>query len=139
MSTTDHLSKTLSALADPTRRGIIARLAMGDATVNEIAEPYAMSRAAVSKHLKVLEGAGLISKGRESQWRPCHLEGAPLRDVSAWLDEYRKFWDRSLDALESYLEKIQATGAPSSSNVPSRAGREKRAAKRVTKRKRNDQ
>ena len=103
----DRLSATLFALADPTRRGLLARLASGDATVTELAEPYDMSLAAVSKHLKVLEGAGLVSRGREAQWRPCHLEGAPLRAVSEWLDEYRRFWDRNLDSLADYLKAIQ--------------------------------
>ncbi|HEV2675984.1 MAG TPA: metalloregulator ArsR/SmtB family transcription factor [Aliidongia sp.] len=102
----DLLSTTLSALADPTRRGILARLATGDATVTELAEPYAMSLAAVSKHLRVLESAGLISRGREAQWRPCHLEGAPLKAVSDWLDDYRRFWDRSLDQLADYLKTM---------------------------------
>jgi DNA-binding transcriptional ArsR family regulator len=106
----DSLSSTLSALADPTRRGILARLAKGDATVTEIAAPYDMSLAAVSKHLKVLEGAGLISRGREAQWRPCHLEAEPLEAVSAWLDEYRRFWDRSMDSFEEYLKVLQTPG-----------------------------
>lgn len=102
----DTLSATLSALADPTRRGILARLATGDATVGELAKPYEMSLAAVSKHLKVLEGAGLVSRGREAQWRPVHLEAAPLRDVTEWLEEYRRFWDRSLDSLADYLRTM---------------------------------
>src|SRR6185312_1195788 len=100
----DALSSTLFALADPTRRGILARLATGDANVTELAKPYAMSLAAVSKHLKVLEGAGLISRGREAQWRPCHLEADPLQTVSAWLEDYRRFWDRSLDSFAEYLK-----------------------------------
>src|ERR1700730_1152454 len=95
----DRLSSTLFALSDPTRRGILARLATGDATVTELAEPYDMSLAAVSKHLKVLETAGLISRGREAQWRPCHLESGPLEEISLWLEGYRRFWDRSLDGL----------------------------------------
>jgi DNA-binding transcriptional ArsR family regulator len=103
----DRLSATLFALADPTRRGLLARLASGDATVTELAEPYDISLAAVSKHLKVLEGAGLVSRGREAQWRPCRLEGAPLRAVSEWLDDYRRFWDRNLDSLANYLKTIQ--------------------------------
>jgi DNA-binding transcriptional ArsR family regulator len=109
----DPLSSTLFALADPTRRGILARLATGDATVKELAKPYDMSLAAVSKHLKVLEGAGLISRGREAQWRPCHLEAAPLHVVSDWLEDYRRFWDRSLDALDDYLKVMQQTPAAS--------------------------
>jgi DNA-binding transcriptional ArsR family regulator len=103
----DPLSSTLFALADPTRRGILARLATGDATVKELAEPYEMSLAAVSKHLKVLETAGLISCGRDAQWRPRHLEAGPLRDVSDWLESYRRFWDRSLDSLARHLKVMQ--------------------------------
>ena len=103
----DRLSSTLFALADPTRRGILARLASGDATVTELAEPYAMSLAAVSKHLKVLETAGLISCGRDSQWRPRHLEAGPLRDVCEWLESYRRFWDRSLDSLAEHLKVMR--------------------------------
>src|SRR5215469_7420179 len=101
----DPLSSTLFALADPTRRGLLARLARGDATVSELAEPYDMSLAAVSKHLKVLQGAGLISRGREAQWRPCHLEAAPLEPVAAWILDYRRFWERNLDGLGDYLHK----------------------------------
>lgn len=104
---TDALSATLFALADPTRRGLLARLATGDATVTELAKPYDMSLAAVSKHLKVLEGAGLVSRGRQAQWRPCHLEGAPLQAVSDWLDDYRRFWEHNLDSLADYLKTIQ--------------------------------
>ena len=103
----DKLSVTLSALADPTRRGILARLATGEATVKELAEPYEMSLAAVSKHLKVLEGAGLISRGRDAQYRPCKLEAGPLRDVDGWLEAYRRFWEESLDQLEVYLAELQ--------------------------------
>jgi DNA-binding transcriptional ArsR family regulator len=110
----DRLSVTLAALADPTRRGILARLSTGDATVNELAEPYDMSLAAVSKHLKVLEGAGLISRGREAQYRPCHLEAEPLQAVTEWLEEYRRFWDRSLKGLNDYLKTMQQTETPAS-------------------------
>ncbi len=105
--TSDRLSSTLFALADPTRRGILARLATGDATVQELAEPYDMSLAAVSKHLKVLETAGLVSCGREAQWRPRHLEAEPLRDVFEWLESYRRFWDSSLDRLAEHLKVMQ--------------------------------
>jgi DNA-binding transcriptional ArsR family regulator len=104
---TDRLSTTLAALADPTRRGILARLANGELTVNEIAKPYDMSLAAVSKHLKVLEGAGLISRGKEAQWRPCRLEAAPLRDVADFLEFYRAHWEASLDRLDAYLQELQ--------------------------------
>ena len=103
----DKLSLTLSALADPTRRGILARLATGEATVTELAAPYDRSLAAVSKHLKVLEGAGLISRGRDAQYRPCRLEAGPLRDVAGWLEDYRKFWEASLDRLGDYLAELQ--------------------------------
>src|SRR5690349_15797915 len=120
----DRLSGTLSALADPTRRGILARLATGDATVGELAEPYDMSLAAVSKHLKILEGAGLISRGREAQYRPCHLEAAPLQQVEAWLDDYRRFWDRSLDALSDYLKTM--TDPPKSKAQPTSKRRARR-------------
>ncbi|OEO28210.1 transcriptional regulator [Devosia insulae DS-56] len=104
---TDHLSTTLSALADPTRRGILARLSLGEATVSELAEPYDMSMAAVSKHLKVLEKAGLISRGKEAQWRPCRLEAAPMAEVADWVENYRRFWDESLDRLGDYLAELQ--------------------------------
>lgn len=107
---TDALSATLSALADPTRRSILARLARGDSTVSEIAEPYAMTLAAVSKHLKVLESAGLISRSREAQWRRCHLEAKPLRAVAEWVDGYERFWTRNSDSLAAYLSKIQKKG-----------------------------
>ncbi len=103
----DKLSVTLSALADPTRRGILARLAMGNATVTELAEPYDMSLAAVSKHLKVLEGAGLISRGKDAQFRPCKLEAGPLRDIDGWIANYRRFWEESLDQLDVYLAELQ--------------------------------
>lgn len=103
----DRLSTTLFALADPTRRAILARLALGEASVTELAEPFAMSLPAVSKHLKVLERAGLISRGRSAQWRPCRLEAGPLKDVASWLDHYRRFWDESLDRLEDYLRLLQ--------------------------------
>lgn len=103
----ERLSATLFALADPTRRGILARLATGDATVKELAEPYAMSLAAVSKHLKVLESAGLISHGRDAQWRPRHLEAARLEEAYDWLQEFRRFWDRSLDSLAEHLKHMK--------------------------------
>lgn len=105
--TQDQLSTTLSALADPTRRAILARLALGEASVNELAEPFDMSLPAVSKHLKVLEKAGLISRGREAQWRPCKLEAGPLKDLNAWLDNYRQFWEESFDRLDLYLQRLQ--------------------------------
>ena len=103
----DPLSLTLSALADPTRRAILARLTTGEATVNQLAEPFDMSLPAVSKHLKVLERAKLISRGRSAQWRPCRLEPEPLRAVDGWLGDYRKLWEHRLDRLEDYLAAIQ--------------------------------
>ena len=106
-SATDHLSSTLAALADPTRRAILARLAAGQATVTEIAAPFAISMPAVSRHLKVLEHAGLITRGREAQWRPCRITGGPLKDVADWVAHYRKFWTESLDRLDDYLREVQ--------------------------------
>jgi DNA-binding transcriptional ArsR family regulator len=107
----DRLTTTLAALADPTRRAILARLALGETTVGELAEPFAMSLPAVSKHLKVLERAGLISRGRTAQWRPCRLEAGPLKDLSGWLEHYRRFWDESFDRLDEYLDQLQGKGA----------------------------
>jgi DNA-binding transcriptional ArsR family regulator len=104
----DSISCTFSALADPTRRAILARLALGETSVTELAEPFEMSMPAVSKHLRVLETAGLITRGREAQWRPCKLKPQPLREAAAWLDEYRKFWEESFDRLDEYLKKLQA-------------------------------
>src|SRR5437773_5552346 len=103
----DRLSETFSALADPTRRAILARLAAGEATVGELAEPFAMTLPAVSKHLKVLERAGLIARGREAQWRPCRLEAAPLKDAADWIDHYRRFWEESFDRLDEYLSELK--------------------------------
>lgn len=114
----DPLSTTLFALADPTRRGILARLATGDASVSELARPYEMSLAAVSKHLKVLEGAGLISRGRDAQWRPCHLEPAPMQDAFEWLDGYRRFWERSMDSMGDYLRTLQQQAAAPVASAP---------------------
>jgi DNA-binding transcriptional ArsR family regulator len=105
--TSDTLSNTFAALADPTRRAILAKLSLGEASVTALAEPFAMSMPAISKHLKVLERAGLIARGREAQWRPCRLEAAPLKDVSAWVDEYRRFWEESFDRLEEYLQQMK--------------------------------
>jgi DNA-binding transcriptional ArsR family regulator len=104
----DTLSVTLSALADPTRRAILARLARGETTVNEIAKPFDISLPAVSRHLKVLEGAGLISRGREAQWRPCRLEPRALKAVDNWLSRYRRFWSESFDKMDVYLAELKA-------------------------------
>ncbi|QEL24346.1 helix-turn-helix transcriptional regulator [Bosea sp. F3-2] len=105
---TDPLSLTFAALADPTRRAILARLSQGETSVKELAEPFAMSLPAVSKHLKVLERAGLITRGREAQWRPCRLDPGPLQDVSEWLEHYSRFWDQSLGRLDEVLREIKA-------------------------------
>jgi len=105
----DPLTTTFSALADPTRRAILARLISGEASVTQLAEPFSMSLPAVSKHLKVLERAGLIARGREAQWRPCRLAAGPLKDVSDWVEHYRRFWAESFDRLDDYLREVQRT------------------------------
>jgi len=104
----DRLSHTFSALADPTRRAILARLATGETSVTELAEPFDISLPAITKHLKVLERAGLITRSREAQWRPCKLEAEPLQDASAWIEQYRRHWEQRLDRLEEYLRELQA-------------------------------
>ena|ERR1700694_6061084 len=103
----DRLTNTFAALADPTRRAILARLMSGQASVTELAGPFQMTMPAVSKHLKVLEKAGLIARGREAQWRPCRLDGEPLRDVAEWMEPYRRFWDESFERLDDYLQQIK--------------------------------
>ena len=103
----DDLSTTLAALADPTRRAILQRLASGEASVKELAEPFAMTLPAVTKHLKVLQCAGLITQGRRAQWRPCRLEAKPLQEVADWVEQYRRFWDESFDRLDEYLKELQ--------------------------------
>jgi DNA-binding transcriptional ArsR family regulator len=108
----DLLSATFAALADPTRRAILTRLASGETSVTELAEPFAMSLPAVTKHLKVLERAGLITRGRQAQWRPCRLQAAPLKNASDWIEQYRKFWEESLDRLDVYLQELQAKQQP---------------------------
>jgi DNA-binding transcriptional ArsR family regulator len=105
---TDRLSATFAALADPTRRAILARLALGETSVTELAKPFDISGPAVSKHLKVLENAGLIARSRDAQWRPARLEAGPLEDAAKWIEHYRRFWEESLDRLDDYLQKIQA-------------------------------
>jgi len=108
MTASEHLTATFAALADPTRRAILARLSSGDAAVTELAAPFAMSLPAVSKHLKVLERAGLIARSREAQWRPCQLDAGPLKDVADWIEHYRRFWTESLDRLDDYLHELKA-------------------------------
>ena len=105
---TDQLSSTFAALADPTRRAILARLASGECSVTELAEPFEISMPAVSKHLRVLERAGLIARGREAQWRPCRIEAAPLKQVAEWTEQYRKIWETKFDNLELYLQELKA-------------------------------
>jgi DNA-binding transcriptional ArsR family regulator len=107
----DRLSETFGALADPTRRAILARLASGEASVTELAEPFDMSMPAISKHLKVLERAGLIVRGREAQWRPCRLDAGPLQGVAGWVEHYRKFWEESFDRLDDYLRELKSKEA----------------------------
>ncbi|HVT23054.1 MAG TPA: metalloregulator ArsR/SmtB family transcription factor [Rhizomicrobium sp.] len=104
----DRLSATFAALADPTRRAILARLALGETSVKELAEPFEMSGPAISKHLKVLEKAGLISRGRDAQWRPCKLEPQALKGIDEWLERYRRLWEERFDRLEEYLRELQA-------------------------------
>ena|SRR5579885_2291807 len=106
---TDHLSATFSALADPTRRAILAHLAKGEQTVGDLAKPFDMTLPAVIKHLKVLENAGLVKKERDKQWRPCHLEAKPLKQAASWIDDYRRFWETNFDQLDTYLQEMQAT------------------------------
>jgi DNA-binding transcriptional ArsR family regulator len=122
IASSDQLSQTFAALADPTRRAILARLVDGEATVTELAEPFSMSLPAVSKHLKVLERAGLISRGREAQWRPCRLELQALEEVDGWLAEYRRIWEERIDRLDDYLQTLQQPprAAKETEEVPER-------------------
>ncbi len=120
----DRLSATFSALADPTRRAILARLALGETTVAELAEPFSISAPAVTKHLKVLQRAGLITQGRQAQWRPCRLEAAPLREVADFVEHYRQFWEQSFDRLDAYLQTLQASQP--AQNKEKKNGRKKR-------------
>ncbi len=126
--TSDRLNVTFAALADPTRRAILARLALGETTVSELARPFDMSAPAISKHLKVLEHAGLITRGREAQWRPCRIEPEALRPVDDWLEHYRRFWEQSFDRLEEYLQEVQAKDKAARKKVRARkvpAGRKR--------------
>lgn len=117
ISVMDRLSLTFSALADPTRRAILARLSSGPASVNELAAPFSMSLPAVSKHLKVLERAQLIARGREAQWRPCEIKAAPLKEATDWMEQYRQFWEARFDRLEEYLKELQAQDKPAAGKV----------------------
>ena len=112
MTSTEQLNRTFSALSDPTRRAILERLGDGDATVTKLAEPFSMSLPAISKHLKVLERAGLITRGRDAQWRPCRLNAKPLEDATGWLDGYRQYWEASFDRLDEHLKAIRKGARP---------------------------
>jgi DNA-binding transcriptional ArsR family regulator len=116
--TPDPLSTTFAALADPTRRAILARLAAGEASVKELAEPFDMTLPAVTKHLKVLQRAGLITQGRRAQWRPCRLEAKPLQEVADWVEQYRRFWEERLDRLDEYLRELQEREKPHDRSEP---------------------
>jgi DNA-binding transcriptional ArsR family regulator len=131
------LDATFAALADPTRRAILARLALGETSVTELAEPFAMSMPAVSKHLKVLERAGLIARSREAQWRPCRIEPRALRDVDNWLEHYRRFFDESLDRLDAYLKKLQGERPAAEQTAIQRATADQTTAKPTRSRRRN--
>lgn len=119
----DKLSKTFSALADPTRRAILARLANGEASVSDLSKPLKMTMPAVTKHLKVLRNAGLVRQGRRAQWRPCYLVAAPLKDASDWMEKYRKFWEESFDRLDEYLREVQAKDKTGSQTKTKRRGK----------------
>jgi DNA-binding transcriptional ArsR family regulator len=118
---TDRLSSTFSALADPTRRAILARLSTGEASVTDLAKPMKMTMPAVTKHLKVLQKAGLIRQERRAQWRPCYLVASPLKEASDWVEQYRKFWEQSFDRLEAYLKVLQAQGSEPATEKPSKS------------------
>ncbi|MFZ6641904.1 ArsR/SmtB family transcription factor [Undibacterium sp. TC4M20W] len=117
----DALSKTFSALADPTRRAILARLSTGESSVTELAEPFDMSLPAITKHLKVLERAGLVTRSRSAQWRPCQLQAMPLKEAYGWVEQYRQFWEQSLDRLEVYLQELQTAAKPAPTPTPTPA------------------
>lgn len=118
--TTDPLSTIFAALADPTRRAILSRLAEGPATVKELSEPYPISGPAISRHLRVLENAGLVRQGREAQWRPCRLEASPLKQVAEWAETYRRFWDSSFERLDDYLQQLKDREPPDDRDAPAR-------------------
>ena len=121
----DQLSTTFAALADPTRRAILARLASGQATVTELSEPFEMSMPAISKHLKVLERAGLVARSRDAQWRPCRLEAAPLQDIAKWVEGYRAMWEGRFDRLDAYLTGLQHEGKPDGRKADGRKSRKR--------------
>ncbi len=116
--TADSLSATFSALADPTRRAILARLALGELSVGELARPFRISAPAITKHLKILQRVGLITRSRQAQWRPCRLRARPLQDAAAWIEEYRRFWEQSFDRLDDYLADLQKNSTPTKKTGP---------------------
>lgn len=129
----DRLTATFHALADPTRRAILARLASGETSVTELAAPFSMSMPAVSKHLKVLERAGLVARGKEAQWRPCRLEVAPLREADEWIEQYRRMWEERFDRLDAYLQELQAKEKDEASPARPAGGRALKARSRNKK------
>ena len=129
----DQLSATFAALADPTRRAILARLASGETSVGDLAEPFDMTLPAVTKHLNVLERAGLITRGREAQWRPCRLRAEPLKNAATWIDNYRQHWEQRLDRLDEYLRTLQANTAPTTARAKSTTVKSVRGAKHARK------
>jgi DNA-binding transcriptional ArsR family regulator len=134
LSTPDQLSQTFAALADPTRRAMLARLSQGEASVSDLAQPFLdeMSLPAVTKHLKVLEKAGLVTKTRSAQWRPCKLNGTPLKDAVDWMEQYRVFWEESFDRLGEYLETLKASAPKSNSTTKPKTGKKKSSKKTTT-------
>ncbi len=129
----DFLTPTFAALADPTRRAILARLALGETSVTELARPFEMSMPAVSKHLKVLERAGLIVRGREAQWRPCRLDAGPLKEAASWIEDYRRFWSVHIDALERHLDRMHPSTPNKSTSPKKKAGKTTRPSRERSK------
>ncbi len=134
MTTQDHLSLTFAALADPTRRAILSHLMRGEISVKDLARPFEMSLPGISKHLKVLERAGLIERGRTAQWRPCRLKAQPLKEASGWIEHYRRFWEASFDRLDKYLQQLQADSAQSATAAPKITARTRKTARTQNKR-----
>jgi DNA-binding transcriptional ArsR family regulator len=137
-ATPDRLSFTFQALADPTRRAILARLSSGAASVTELAAPFAMSLPAISKHLKVLERANLIARGKEAQWRPCELKAAPLQEAADWVEQYRRFWEERFDRLDEYLKELQANERSAAPDAPAEGTSKEKKAKSPAKRTKKD-
>jgi DNA-binding transcriptional ArsR family regulator len=138
MTTQDHLSMTFAALADPTRRAILSHLMHGEISVKDLARPFEMSLPGISKHLKVLERAGLIERGRTAQWRPCRLKAQPLKEASGWIEHYRRFWEASFDRLDKYLQQLQAESETSATAKPQVAARTRKKTRTRDKRRKHD-